>query len=227
MTEERGKVIKFGDSERPLAEVEIPQAIVSVATVTVNSKRLTKSLFRQVVTEPIYEWDNEVLKGSGIGWVNDQIESGPEKTIHLLWQRGGNLRRCYVDRTANYWRVDNRETFLDDVIRKSTDYGGLIRVSIHGYLRTPTGRWRPHVDSDPIDFDLPRESFAYRATDDEMNMWRQRHDERKQKIEAAASRHIAEFKARFVQLIDRWERAYDRYEAAVSPLFKLPQLYLG
>jgi hypothetical protein len=82
------------------ADAKITTVTVSLQAMIVGPKQVTMSVFRQLVEEPIFDWDAMALKGVGWGWVNYKIEEKPDTAIHLVWQRGDTLRRCIVERRA-------------------------------------------------------------------------------------------------------------------------------
>jgi hypothetical protein len=87
---------------------QITTATIAVKTITVEKRQITLSIFRQVIEEDIV--DREVLRLRGVGWGHCRylIEATPDKAIHLVWQKGGELRRCVVKRYADRWTADFR-----------------------------------------------------------------------------------------------------------------------
>jgi hypothetical protein len=81
------------------ATARITTAEVSIRAVQVGRKQVTLSVFRQVPYADILGADGELL-GEPWGWVNYWWDGcgvwGRSPRLHVLWQRGGELRRACV-----------------------------------------------------------------------------------------------------------------------------------
>lgn len=88
---------------------EINTASITIRTLQVEGRQVTMGVFRQLPVEDIIS-DELSLRGVGWGHVNYLIEGGNYayyghthiyangRPIHLVWQRGNELRRCLVPR---------------------------------------------------------------------------------------------------------------------------------
>lgn len=84
----------------------ITTAAVEVKTLTISGKQVTLAVFRQLKEEPIIAEDG-TLHGEPWGVVNyhpDKCSAAAEH-LHVVWQKGAELRRAYVDGAPNYGRV--------------------------------------------------------------------------------------------------------------------------
>ncbi|MBQ1118535.1 hypothetical protein [Streptomyces sp. C3-3] len=84
----------------------ITTAAVEVKTLTISGKQVTLAVFRQLKEEPLIAEDG-TLNGEPWGSVNyhpDKCSAAAEH-LHVVWQKGTELRRAYVDGTPNFDRV--------------------------------------------------------------------------------------------------------------------------
>jgi len=73
-------------------EANIKTATVTINQIQVNGRKMTLSVFRQIMRESIID-DNHSLKGIPWGQVNYFWKEN-EGDVHVLWQRDNELRRC-------------------------------------------------------------------------------------------------------------------------------------
>jgi hypothetical protein len=78
---------------------------VTIHAVQIGRKQMTQSVFRQLINEPI--WDVEARKARGEPWghINYFWQGcGMEGNghLHLVWQKGNELRRTCFNHQANY-----------------------------------------------------------------------------------------------------------------------------
>jgi len=83
---------------------EINTASITIRTLQVEGRQVTMGVFRQLPVENIIDGNSLTLKGVGWGHVNYLMDDSydyrcSDKTIHLVWQHGNELRRCYVHQT--------------------------------------------------------------------------------------------------------------------------------
>lgn len=80
---------------------QIKTAAVEIKTLTISGRQVTLSVFRQIQEEDIFD-ENLALKGVPWGTVNYfWKEDFTKDKIHLLWQRGKELRRCILFRKSS------------------------------------------------------------------------------------------------------------------------------
>ncbi|MFD4592839.1 hypothetical protein [Streptomyces rubiginosohelvolus] len=81
----------------------ITTAAVEVKTLTISGKQVTLAVFRQLKEEPLIAEDG-TLNGEPWGSVNYHPAkcSAAAEHHHVVWQRGNELRRAYVDEDPNF-----------------------------------------------------------------------------------------------------------------------------
>lgn len=92
------------------AEATVRTCTVEVRVMKLGKKQMTLSVFRQLEYESIFHPDPFDLKAEPWGRVN-YFWGGCEGTdghLHLVWQKGDELRRCCVDRNAADYGPANR-----------------------------------------------------------------------------------------------------------------------
>lgn len=74
----------------------VTTASVTIKTLTIGGKQVTLAVFRQLIEEHIVDWEHLKFKGHGWGHVRYLVEGASDTVIHLVWQKGTELRRCRV-----------------------------------------------------------------------------------------------------------------------------------
>jgi hypothetical protein len=82
---------------------EVTTATISIQAMVIERRQVTLSVFQQLIEEPIFDWKAMALRGVGCGFVNYLVDGSPADVIHLVWQRGNELRRCKVLRRVNWY----------------------------------------------------------------------------------------------------------------------------
>lgn len=77
-------------------EASIRTASVEIRTLTVNGKQMTMGVFRQLVIENVLSPEARALKGRPWGLVNYFPKPCEPDHLHIVWQKGGDLRRACV-----------------------------------------------------------------------------------------------------------------------------------
>lgn len=93
----------------------ITTAAVEVKTLTISGKQVTLAVFRQLKEEPLIAPDG-TLNGEPWGVVNyhpDKCGDDPEH-MHVVWQKGPDLRRSYVTTTPDFDYLTPSGNFLPD-----------------------------------------------------------------------------------------------------------------
>ena len=74
---------------------------ITVREVKVDGKSMTQKTFRQIPEEPIIDTSTYTLKGVPWGFINyfwvDNKDQKGKNTKHILWQKGEELRRCFIN----------------------------------------------------------------------------------------------------------------------------------
>jgi len=81
-------------------DVSINTATIEVKVMKIGNRQVTLAVFRQLRTESIIDHKTGALRGIPWGKVNYhvgcEIAGAGTSHIHIVWQKGGELRRCYV-----------------------------------------------------------------------------------------------------------------------------------
>jgi len=95
-------------------EVNIKTATISVKALTINNRKLTMAVFRQIEKEDIFKYyiDSCLLKGEPWGRVNYFWDNDTGIT-HLVWQKNDELRRCIV----RYYEYNRAQAFDIEAVR--------------------------------------------------------------------------------------------------------------
>lgn len=93
-------------------DVQIKELTVEIKSLTVGRKQLTLSLMRQFIDESIINEQEMLLKGVPWGFINYFWGEGKNKTpehyLHLIWQKGSELRRCIIPKKYNSYIYNER-----------------------------------------------------------------------------------------------------------------------
>lgn len=88
----------------PASEATIQERQVSVSVLTIGTKQVTQSLYKQIATEYVIDVNTGLLKGKVWGWINLHGESIKgwicnvnHPHYHVIWENNGQLRRCAVE----------------------------------------------------------------------------------------------------------------------------------
>jgi len=235
---------------------QIITATVTVRALTIERRQVTLSVFRQLLQEEIVDFEVMRLKGVGWGHVRYLIESPPDKAIHLVWQKGQELRRCIVERyyhrrTQSYENQWNEEIRLMDSTKRDDD--GVLKQGFFPsdsslgwswkkrplgrfYLKTPDLELRPPDTPERPAFGTPlywewKKSPEYLAYENRCNDYQLMCAEhirfREEDKEAQRTAYQEEIRDLLQQEYDDHCAWCDQYEALVAPLFDLPQLFIA
>lgn len=111
---------------------QITTVSVEIKSLTVSSKQVTQSVFRQLLTEQLITMDG-TLAGVPWGHVNyhpDKCADSSRAHLHVVWQSGSELRRCRVNLAASFdvYNSDDRE-FAPEM--SSEFYTECVRTFLH------------------------------------------------------------------------------------------------
>ena len=97
-----------------IKDATIRTVAVEIKSLTVEGRQVTLSVFRQFDGEDVVDFETLTLKGKIWGRVNYHVDCKglPSNHIHLVWQKGDELRRDCVFGNSNraYYRQETRET---------------------------------------------------------------------------------------------------------------------
>ena len=90
-------------------DAELHTATITVQALKVDGRQVTMAVFRQLLTEPIIGVSNGLLVGKPWGTVNYFFGKCDPDHLHVVWQKGTELRRACVwpdDEPTGYryWR---------------------------------------------------------------------------------------------------------------------------
>ena len=95
-----------------IKDVQIKGLTVEIKSLTVGRKQLTLSLMRQFIDESIINEEEMLLKGVPWGFINyfwgEDKDKTPEHYLHLIWQKGSELRRCIIPKKYNPYIYNER-----------------------------------------------------------------------------------------------------------------------
>lgn len=96
------------------SDVAIKQAVVEIKVLKIGNKQVTQAVFKQLLEEHIIDPDTGKLQGDAWGRVNyhANCEHLPREHVHVVWQKGDELRRAAeaigTNRGYARWREDVR-----------------------------------------------------------------------------------------------------------------------
>jgi hypothetical protein len=197
----------------------INTAAVQIKTLTVAGKQVTLAVFRQLIEEDIFDFAAGALRGVGWGHVRYLIDQPAEQAIHLVWQRGADLRRCILERDPeHHWTRQRADKALADPIFYQPQSGGGGSYLARGINTS----WRTWWFDDGKDFRLPHPYLAYlgynTTTQDE---------EKKRENSRALAAYTAKIRAEMAPVLDHVVQICEAYRELVVPLFDLPQLFIA
>lgn len=159
-----------GQSTILASKAQIQTATIAIRALTIGNRQMTQSVFRQLKAEPLIDEETAELRGEPWGTVN-YFWNGcglEEKHLHVVWQKGDELRRSCIPPSyhslAEFWSLTKavREyglpyivaSFLDQSDRKSSDW--LISIQRDNARGQPTqvGLHHGRIDEFSCSFDL-------------------------------------------------------------------------
>ena len=95
---------KGGDEVKLLAkEATVRTAIIEVRSMMISSKQVTLSVFRQLLKEPLVDPETGELRGVPWGTVNYFWPPCKPNHLHIVWQKGDELRRACEYAPGQKW----------------------------------------------------------------------------------------------------------------------------
>jgi hypothetical protein len=80
----------MGNGREGKMMVKAESTNVEISMVTLDKRRMTKSIFKQIPVEGFFDFHGKI-KGDLLGTVNYEIHDVDK---HVLWIKDGELRRC-------------------------------------------------------------------------------------------------------------------------------------
>src|SRR5258708_17349485 len=78
-------------------QVEVVALPITISTITIDGKRLSPPVFKQIAVEALIDEESGELRGIPIGWVNVHQKDCPEYDhLHILFLRDHALRLATV-----------------------------------------------------------------------------------------------------------------------------------
>jgi len=102
-----------------IEDANIKTATVEIKSLVISARKMTLSVFRQIQEEKIIDLDSLQLRGVPWGTIN-YFWGGDNAELHVLWQKGAELRRALVRR---YWvyLFENEWNYKEYLDRFSSD----------------------------------------------------------------------------------------------------------
>jgi hypothetical protein len=101
---------------------EVNTASISIRTLQIEGKQVTLAVFRQLLVEDIVSKEPS-LRGVGWGHVNYLLDGCDG--IHLVWQKGSELRRCIVERklsVGSFWHSPPAHDYTPQTVERFRQY---------------------------------------------------------------------------------------------------------
>ena len=89
-----------------VVEAKITTATVEIQTLTINGKQMTLAVFRQLQQEDIFDEEKGRLKGVPWGIVNYFWGDCQPNHLHVVWQKGNELRRACVYEKGRFQKLE-------------------------------------------------------------------------------------------------------------------------
>jgi hypothetical protein len=85
---------KLANALVPVKDVAIRKRQVTVEVLTIDTRQVTQSLYKQMVEGSIVDPETGELQGEVWGWVNLHLDCNKtDEHLHVVWERDGKLRR--------------------------------------------------------------------------------------------------------------------------------------
>ena len=180
--------------------------------------------------EDIIDWNEIALRGVGWGHVRYLIEGDPADIIHLVWQKGNELRRCRLVKNPKIERQPtlNREgePLFYIPIPDNTGYTEY-KHYYSKYFNNMHIKWGEkiyHVDGNDLDVkaicgEEPEYNFVTKTNSSRLEWQR--------KCIQTIEDYGQQCKRDFAVLTEKVEALRQRYALIASPLFDLPQLFIA
>src|SRR6266849_1872717 len=85
-------------------DARIEERPVSIRVLTIGTKQITQSLFKQLIKEEVIDDVNFELKGKVWGWVNIHNDCPGGKHLHAVWEDNGHLKRTTTTQELDRFR---------------------------------------------------------------------------------------------------------------------------
>jgi hypothetical protein len=110
---EKNKMAKHEQMMLPVENAAVQERQVTVRVLTIGTKQVTQTLYRQLVKESVLNEDAEI-KGPAWGWVNIHNDCGiKEAHLHVVWESDGVLKRCTICQSH---KASNAYKFLERML---------------------------------------------------------------------------------------------------------------
>lgn len=230
------------------SNAELRTASVSVRTLTIEGKQVTLAVFRQLIEEDIYDHEKEALNGVGWGHVNyllkDRPFDSPPGTINLVWQRGLELRRCFLRPELPPLTMPARPIKENGLFYAGGGHNSPTTLC----ATTIWWQGRNHAPQPDLTLDLKAEWAKLDDLKPQQPPWvdldqrdeeyNRNYQEYNRDYSAWDARRVQRMKSLIEDFTHQAQRALDdlradiearraRYASTVTPLFDLPQLFIA
>lgn len=110
---------------------------VEVKTLTIGARQVTQGIFKQLIEEPLIAEDGTLngVPWGHVTWHPERCDDAKTAHRHLVWQKGDELRRSWIDEKPPFDREPSRHAFRT----AATDayLTALVREACHGRAPQP------------------------------------------------------------------------------------------
>ena len=220
----------------------IQTASVEIKSLMVSGKQMTLAVFRQMIDEDIIDRVNLKLNGSPWGHVRYLIDCDVDTGLHVIWQKGGELRRCIVLKTPTF--LHKPLIFNEHDIKQNASWdklGNHLNLSTWQSDRKLTITWNNIRSSNT---ELPcsgnKESYLRPAKprdpdfDRKMEIWKKEQNdyeileqEQNKKKDLLIAKYVNDCKDDVTEANKFIQKKLDDYDSLVLPFWTLPQLFIA
>lgn len=103
-----------GESKRlTVHNASVTTMSVEVKTLTIGARQVTQGIFRQLIEEPLIAEDGTLngVPWGHVTWHPDRCDDAKTKHWHVVWQKGDELRRSWIDVRPPFDREPGRHGF--------------------------------------------------------------------------------------------------------------------
>jgi hypothetical protein len=178
-------------------DAKVKTVAVEVKALTISGKQVTLAVFRQLLKEPLIDLETAELNGIPWGKVNYFWADDPATHLHIVWQKGEELRRDCVYRyehsEVNYsWARQKRQLAWqrDDLIEAIKALKGAIDDR---WLHAPT---ISQLTLNRYGLEMPKRTYANHdlSREDRENLQEQLDTDYKDALRSIHGNFLADFR---------------------------------
>lgn len=223
---------------------EIKTANVEIKAIMVNHKQVTLSVFRQVQRESLIDEDCNTFNGIPWGtvnyfWPGNEKFSDGELYLHVLWQKGNELRRDLVRRHKQDYMLKSLISLKSNHMRffKNCPYGLVALADLscryldeldYPYLCVDKNAWRNVVEYDP-EFFIPKQPIMpyYSELEKDKESYMNKMKSWRSEINQYAVQQRPILIKEAQDAYDNYKKYIDEYNSLISEIALKPQLFIA